>query len=469
MYTLLAFVSIFGGVVFIHELGHFLAARSVGVRVERFYVGFDFFGLGYKLYKGKDTEYGVGLFPFGGYCKIAGMVDESLDDNVKGLDDEFNSKNTIEKLWILSAGVIMNFILAIVLFMFIYNYYGLQQQLPIVDQVNKNLAVNKDEIITKGSTILSINDKKVTYWSDIDKIINSNKKETVNVKFLDPRKNIIKNIIMKPEKNIIPFYYPLFLQLQKNGAVMYGNDSILYMNLGLSPLPEAYLLPYVKDIVENSPASNSKLTEKSLILKMNDKKIKTWDDITLFLDEWNLQQKSNDCIKIEFKSYSGIQIDCIKPTDGKLGIVPSFEKVKMLPENITFKKVNFLKSIYLSFVQPFEIIKMQLWGFGELFKGQMGMDSLGGPIKITQAAGEAASYGLSYFLRFMAIISTILGFMNILPIPGLDGGHGLITIIEGVSRKKIPLNIKMSIQQVAILFILGLTIFILANDIRNLF
>ena len=104
MYTLLAFISIFGGVVFIHELGHFLAARSVGVRVEKFYVGFDFFGLGYKVYKGKDTEYGVGLFPFGGYCKIAGMVDESLDDNVKGLDGEFNSKNTIEKLWILSAG-----------------------------------------------------------------------------------------------------------------------------------------------------------------------------------------------------------------------------------------------------------------------------------------------------------------------------------------------------------------------------
>lgn len=469
MYTLLAFISIFGGVVFIHELGHFLAARSVGVRVEKFYVGFDFFGLGYKVYKGKDTEYGIGLFPFGGYCKIAGMVDESLDDSVKGLDDEFNSKNTIEKLWILSAGVIMNFILAIFLFMFIYNYYGLQQQPPIVDKVNKNLAVNKNEIISEGSIILSINDKEVNYWSDINKIINYNTEDIVNVKFLDSRTNKIQNILMQPEKNIIPFYYPAFLQLEKNGAKMYGNDSILFMDLGLSPLPEAYLLPYVKDVLENSPAFNSKLTEKSLILKMNDKEIKTWNDITLFLDQWNLQQNSEDCIDVEFKNFNGIQIDCIKPSNGKLGIIPSIEKVKMIPENITFKKINFLKSIYLSFLQPFEIIKMQLWGFGELFKGQMGMDSLGGPIKITQAAGEAASYGLSYFLRFMAIISTILGFMNILPIPGLDGGHGLITIIEGVSRKKIPLNIKMMIQQIAILFILGLTIFILANDIRNLF
>ena len=113
MYTLLAFISIFGGVVFLHELGHFIAARSVGVRVEKFYVGFDFFGLGFKVYEKNGTEYGIGLFRFGGYCKIAGMVDESLDDTVTGADDEFNSKNTWEKLWILSGGVIMNFVLAI--------------------------------------------------------------------------------------------------------------------------------------------------------------------------------------------------------------------------------------------------------------------------------------------------------------------------------------------------------------------
>ena len=123
MYTFLAFISIFGGVVFIHELGHFLAARSVGVKVDRFYVGFDFFGLGLKLFTdSKGTEYGLGLFPFGGYCKIHGMIDESLElpNNSSSIDTTaFESKNTIEKLWILSAGVIMNFILAILLSFFI--------------------------------------------------------------------------------------------------------------------------------------------------------------------------------------------------------------------------------------------------------------------------------------------------------------------------------------------------------------
>jgi len=470
MYTLLAFIAIFGGVVFIHELGHFLAARSVGVRVERFYVGFDFFGLGYTIYKGKETEYGIGLFPFGGYCKIAGMVDESLDESVKGSDDEFNSKNTIEKLWILSAGVIMNFILAIFLCIFIYNFYGLQEQPTVVNEVSKNLSVDPDKSISIGSKIHKINGKKVYYWSDIDKIINQNiSSRIVEVEYFEKKSQRIQTINIELEKNIIPFFYPLYEQMKKNGAIRYKNDSILFMSIGLNPLPEGYLLPYINSIVPNSPASVSKLTDKSLILKMNGKIISKWSDITEFLKNWNSKINSNDCINITFENYQGIQETCIYPNNGKIGIVPSLEKVKMIPENIVFRKIDFLESLKISLIQPYEIIKMQLWGFGQLFDGKMGMDSLGGPIKITKAAGEAASYGLSYFLKFMAIISTILGFMNILPIPGLDGGHGLMTIIEGVSGRKIPTKIKIMIQQVAIVLILMLTVLILGNDIRNLF
>ena len=257
--------------------------------------------------------------------------------------------------------------------------------------------------------------------------------------------------------------------MKKNGATRYKNDSILFMNIGLNPLPEGYLLPYINSIVKNSPASESKLTNKSIILKMNDKKISKWSDITEFLKNWNSNINSNDCINITFENYQGIQETCIYPINGKIGIAPSLEKVKMIPENIVFRKIDFFESLKISLIEPYEIIKMQLWGFGQLFNGKMGMESLGGPIKITQAAGEAASYGLSYFLRFMAIISTILGFMNILPIPGLDGGHGLITIIEGIFRRKIPTKIKIMIQQVAIVLILMLTVLILGNDIRNLF
>ena len=115
MTTILAFILMLGVLIFFHELGHFLAARSVGVRVERFYIGFNLFGLGIKKKIG-HTEYGLGLFPLGGYVKMAGMVDESMDTTITGEPWEFQSKNTLQKIWIMSAGVIANLILAVVVF-----------------------------------------------------------------------------------------------------------------------------------------------------------------------------------------------------------------------------------------------------------------------------------------------------------------------------------------------------------------
>ena len=115
MIFIFSFILLLGVLVFVHELGHFMAARSVGMRVEKFYIGYNLFGLGIKkMYKG--TEYGIGLFPLGGYVKVAGVIDESLDPVKTGASDEFNSKSPLQKIWFLSAGVIMNMILALFVF-----------------------------------------------------------------------------------------------------------------------------------------------------------------------------------------------------------------------------------------------------------------------------------------------------------------------------------------------------------------
>jgi len=364
MYTLLAFIAIFGGVVFIHELGHFLAARSVGVRVDKFYVGMDFFGLGYIVHKGKETEYGIGFFPFGGYCKIAGMVDESLDPTVTGSNDEFNSKNTFEKLWILSAGVIMNFILAILLFFSVFIIYGESTLAPIAYNITKDMpAYNAG--IESGSLIKKINGKNINSWSDISNnllMINENQEISIEYEF----NNEYKKVKLIPEMK--------FINKENNYRFL----------IGVERVPDA--------IIELNPE-----------------------------------------------------------------------------QYIVFKKINFLDGLKMSLIAPLNIIVLQIMGLSQLISGNLGFDSLGGPIRITQMAGQAAQFGLSYFLQFMAMISTILGFMNILPIPGLDGGHALITIIEGLSKRNIPFKVKMIIQQIAIFLILGLTIFILGNDIRNLF
>ena len=109
--SILAFIILITILVFVHEMGHYIAARSVGIRVEKFYVGFNFFGLGIKKIV-NGIEYGIGLFPIGGYVKVSGIIDESFDDQYEFKDYEYGSKNTFEKLWFTSGGVIFNFILA---------------------------------------------------------------------------------------------------------------------------------------------------------------------------------------------------------------------------------------------------------------------------------------------------------------------------------------------------------------------
>jgi len=134
--TIFSFIFVIGVLVFFHEMGHFLAAKSVGVRVEKFYLGFNFFGLGWKkMYKG--TEYGIGLFPLGGYVKLAGIyvklagiIDESMDTEYTGAPDEFKSKNMFQKIWIMSAGVLMNFLLAILIFTHLTYHNGIDDRSP---------------------------------------------------------------------------------------------------------------------------------------------------------------------------------------------------------------------------------------------------------------------------------------------------------------------------------------------------
>ena len=477
MYTFLAFISIFGGVVFIHELGHFLAARSVGVKVDRFYVGFDFFGLGLKLFTdSKGTQYGLGLFPLGGYCKIHGMVDESLDlpNNNSSIDHTaFESKNTIEKLWILSAGVIMNFILAIVLSFFIFSFYGEQDQLPVIHKVD--IQGPSSELLFPNYQILKINDYKIDYWSDLMKILNKSNISNIldqkdltqlDIEYLNINTNQINSVKVLPKLIEIDYYYPLYNQLKKIGAIEYfKNDkrTIAFIDIGVEPLPQAYLLPYIEEVIIPSPAFDAGISSGSYITKINDSNIESWDDIIMALSTQDSE------ISLEYEFDNKINKVLITPNEGKIGIKPSLNKINILTENITFKKMGILHSLNAAISKPINDLSLQLWGFGQIINGSMGFDGLGGPVKITQEAGKAARYGAPYFLAFMATISTILGFMNILPIPGLDGGHAFMTIIEGVSGKKIPINIKMAIQSIAVFFLLGLTVLILFNDIRNLF
>jgi len=346
--TIFSFIFVIGVLVFFHEMGHFLAAKSVGVRVEKFYLGFNFFGLGLKkMYKG--TEYGIGLFPLGGYVKLAGIIDESLDTECTGAPDEFKSKNMFQKIWIMSAGVIMNFLLAILIFAHLTYHNGIDDPDPraIVGKVYPEYPADKLGL-QESDEILSVNGIQVADW-----------------------KTMTQEIHLRPEEEIQ-------ISWLRNGKIMTGNTTTVYDVFG-----------------EN----------------------------------------------------------------GMIGIMPI----------LNHREAGLIESFSVGYRQTYHFLNLTYRSIMALFKGNVSIKEMAGPIMIAKIAGETASAGWGALLGLMAFISINLGFINILPVPGLDGGHVVIALIEGIIRRDIPLKVKMGIQQTGLVLLLLLFITIMVNDIQRLF
>ena len=379
---------ILGILITIHEYGHFKAARSVGVRVEKFSIGIpprfiqlkslnDFIEL--KVYffkwskgklkwdviytkqinkpgrKGSKTEYVIALLPIGGYVKMAGMLDESLDSNVQYKDDEFIVKSYWEKIWILSAGVLMNVFLAFIIFATIGYYQGKSEVLnePIISELKEGMPAEVAGMLP-GDEIKFINDKSVSTWDDLTSIIHSLPDEEISM-------------------------------VIKRGAELIDYD----LKTMSSPFP------------------------------------------------------------------NGSKIDTI----GLIGISPV----------ILYSDISLLNAISIGYNRTVGSFGMMIMSINMLISGSASVSDFGGPIMIAQLAGETAEAGWIPFFTFMALISVNLAFINILPIPGLDGGHIFLHTIEALIRRPLTLRTRIVIQQIGMSFLLLLMLTVMFNDINRFF
>ena len=387
MTTLFAAIILIGIIVFIHELGHYLAARSIGVKVERFSVGFpprlmtftsipngwEFRLFFYKKNnegkylwttikkskitisgrKGTGTEYCLAIIPFGGYVKVAGIIDESMDVKYDKKPYELMSKPKWKQIWFQSAGVIMNLVLAFVIFTGLSNYSGkiIPSDEPIINEIIPDLPAYKYGLQI-GDRIQSVNGKNIKSWGDLTNEIHQRPNQDLDL------------IILRNEKSL---------------------------NISLTSISQ-------------------------------------------------INPSTGDSI-------------------GIIGMRPRYESFP----------VSMIESMNMGAGATIRGFGMAILTIKMLTSGQASMKELGGPIMIAQLAGQTAKAGWIPFLTLMALISCNIAFINILPIPGLDGGHIFMTLIEGIIRRPLTIKMRLAIQQVGMLLILMLMITVIVNDIGRLF
>ncbi len=354
MTTILALIFVLVVLIFFHELGHYLAARSVGIRVERFYIGFNLFGLGIKKKIG-HTEYGLGLFPLGGYVKVAGMVDESMDTKLTGAEWEFQSKNTLQKIWFMSAGVLANLLLAVVVFFSLTLANGIAEADP--SSVVGSLAEDYPAAaagIQPGDEITAINGMPVGSWDELTAIIHARPSQTVAVTWVRDGQTFRTDMETRATELLV-------------------DDEIKVVGLiGIGP------------VVTTRPAGFGKAVASGFTLT------------------------------------------------GRWFVLISKSLAMIITGKASLREV------------------------------------VGGPILIAQLAGQSAQSGFPTLLGLLAIISVNLAFLNLLPIPALDGGHIAIVLVEAAIRRPLSLRVRMAIQQLGILLILTFFVVVIYNDIMRI-
>jgi regulator of sigma E protease len=416
-------------IVFLHELGHFIPAKFFKTKVEKFYLFFDW---PYSLVKKKigETVYGIGIVPLGGYVKIAGMIDESMDTEHLEKEPEpweYRSKPAWQRLIIISGGIIVNLILGFAIYMMVALVWGktvlTNENLPAGFEVAE---VMKSYGFNDGDKILKVNGDDIENVIDINKFLFLRDINSVTVE----RYNGIKENISIPE-NI--------------GTIMFENGA---MNAFVPLVPAV-----IDSIVPDSPAYNASLAKGDKIIKVNGNDIIKWQDFTELV---KLNTSSNISVEIE---RGGDVISKLMPLneDKKIGVTVLLPKI--VPTIIEY---SLFESINEGYQMAYWTLTDYIGQFKYVFT-KKGASQLGG----FGAIGSLfpATWNWKGFWETTALISIILAFMNALPIPALDGGHAMFLFYEMLTGRKPNDKIVGYAQMLGFFLLIALVLFANGNDL----
>ncbi len=422
-----------GVLIFVHELGHFLAAKLTGMRVDRFSIGFPPRAFGKII---GDTDYCVSWIPVGGYVKIAGMIDESMDTEFLSKAPEpweFRSKPLWARMIVISAGVVMNVLLAIGIFWGIsYTAGKLTKETTVVGYVMEGTPAERAGFRANDS-ILSINGKHVDNWDDIDHLMYiENMGNEMTFEIL--RDGHRSTLIMPPRPAGEPPDKPL-------GLVV------------------GYTIAVVKIVEPKMPAEAIGVKPGDVITMVDTTKVAYPRIFT------EIKRHAGQMITITWTRDSReLSARTTVTKEGRIGV--SIEGIYTGP--MSREQYSFVGALPEGLSKTWESVYLFYLTISKIVAGKTTIkESLGGPIAIAQLATQSANYGISSFLGFMALLSMSLALINILPFPALDGGHLVMMIYEKIFRREIPQRLKIIIQQTGFILLLLLMAFVIYNDISR--
>lgn len=412
--------------VILHELGHFIPAKLFKTKVEKFYLFFDPW---FSLVKKKigETEYGIGWLPFGGYVKIAGMVDESMDTEQlrKPAEPwEFRSKPAWQRLIIMLGGVTVNFLLAWLIYTCL-SYF-------------KGEVYHDNAKFTNGITVTEAG-KKMGLQNG-DKILKIDGKPS------EKFEESALNILFANEVTVNRGGKEVTFPVNQDGVaqVLAENEAKLYMSDAT---------PTIVDSVFGGEAKKLGIQKNDIIASINQVPITSTDKVFETVSS-NIGKPVTFTIK---RGTQTLTLDSRVPQSGKFGF-------GMRDQTVVTKKYTFLEAIPRGFERTISVLTTQIKQFKIIFNSKTkGYKKVGGPIAIIKQMPEKVNW--DFFWGFTAFFSVWLAFLNLIPIPGLDGGHVMFTLWEMITGKPVPQKVLENAQMIGVIFILGLMALIFGSDI----
>jgi regulator of sigma E protease len=445
IWNLLSFILVIGIIVVVHEYGHFWVARRCGVKVLRFSIGF-----GKPLFKWYDklgTEYVVAAIPLGGYVKM-------LDERVESVAEQdkphaFNNKSVYQRIAIVAAGPLANFIFAIVVSAIMF-MVGVRTILPVIgDVVPDSLADNAR--LQAGQQIIAINDQNVFGWREsLLTLMENIGDQDIKIDVKDPNLGFQQSNLdlsnWRLQDNVNPI-----------------------VDIGIIPFRPTETLQ-LANVQANSPALYAGLQINDIIHLVDGEPLNSWQQFVAIVEAAPnkplLLTISRGESKLNVEVTPGNKKSSQGLIQGYLGVIPFVEK---WPESmIVTQQHNLFNAILLGTDKTYQLIKVSFATVINLITGQVSVANLSGPVGVAIGAGASTSSGAMSLLDFLVFVSVSIGFFNLLPLPILDGGHLMYYIIELIRKKPVSEKTQELGFRIGALVLVLLTCLALFNDFTRL-